>query len=296
MRQSKARRGVRRTWAGQLGVLFLVMICARIAGAQSAEQGRSLFFEVKKCNICHTIGGGKAIGPDLQGVVERREHDWLVRHIVEPDKMIAEMDPIVMQLLKEHNNAVMPVFGLNEEQAESIIAFLANPNTEGGAAPGQAVDSTIVPFSVASILPDTDEAQIVATGRDYFTGRRRFSGGAPPCVSCHHVTQSGLFGGGTLGPDLTPAVQKFTEAGLASLLESVPYPTMSPIFIQKPLTTEETAFVIGYLKAKGAQTSLPVGVNISLFIVLVFILLIFVAPMIWQNRLGPVRKRLLRGN
>jgi len=278
-------------------LVALLFIFAGDVFSQSAAEGKSLFFNEKKCTICHSIGGGKLIGPDLQGVVDRREKDWLIRQITQPDKMVAEKDPIVMQLLKEHNNAVMPVFGLSRAQAEAIIAFLRNPADVGGsAASTQAADSAAVPFAISTILPGVEEQEIVKTGKKYFHGDIRFANGAPACVSCHHVTQSGLFGGGSLGPDLTPAFQKFTESGLASLLGSIPYPTMNPIFKDKPLTPEETAYVVGYLKEKSSQLSLPVGGNVSLFTVLGFILLLFAAPLIWQNRLGAVRKKLVRGN
>lgn len=36
-------------------------------GSASAEEGEALFME--KCSPCHTIGGGKGVGPDLAGAV-----------------------------------------------------------------------------------------------------------------------------------------------------------------------------------------------------------------------------------
>ena len=274
--------------------LLLLFIQARPASSQDAIEGKALFYEEKKCNICHSIGGGKMIGPDLKGVTEIRDREWLIRHIVEPDKMIAEKDPIVMQLLAEHNNAAMPVFGLNRKQAISIITFLENPDvSESGSS--QMADSAVV-FSIETILPDVAQEEIISTGALYFNGRIKFENGAPACVSCHHVTQSGLFGGGTLGPELTPAYQKFTGQGLASLMSSVPYPTMSPLFDKKALTEEEKAFLVGYLKYKNTQSTLSVAPNVGVFTVLGFIVLLFLAPMIWHNRLGSVRKKLLREN
>ena len=58
---------------------------------QSAEEGEALFQQY--CAGCHTVGGGDLSGPDLLGVAERRDPDWLEHWLAEPDKMIAEGDP-----------------------------------------------------------------------------------------------------------------------------------------------------------------------------------------------------------
>ena len=77
-----------------------------------------------RCASCHTIGEGDALGPDLAGVTERRDRDWLVRWIMEPDVMIAEGDPEAVKLLREWDNLRMPDFGLNRKEAEGILAFI----------------------------------------------------------------------------------------------------------------------------------------------------------------------------
>src|SRR5690606_19115441 len=48
----------------------------------------------RTCAVCHTIGNGDLVGPDLHGVLERRDRAWLERFMLAPDKMIAEGDPI----------------------------------------------------------------------------------------------------------------------------------------------------------------------------------------------------------
>jgi cytochrome c2 len=101
--------------------LFLAHSQATVAAA-SAQEGEKLFTE--KCTACHTIGKGKLIGPDLLGVTTRREESWLKRQIKEPDRMIAEKDPIVMELLKESNNVPMVPLGLNDAEVEAVITYL----------------------------------------------------------------------------------------------------------------------------------------------------------------------------
>ncbi len=92
------------------------------AGSQDTAKGKAIFDQ--KCAGCHTVGGGKRMGPDLKGVTAQRSHDWLVRMIVEPDKLIASGDPIAAQLVKEYGTP-MPNLGVSQQDAEAVLAFLA---------------------------------------------------------------------------------------------------------------------------------------------------------------------------
>lgn len=47
-----------------------------------AAAGKALF--QGKCAGCHTIGGGKLVGPDLKGVTTTRDHEWFERFISAP--------------------------------------------------------------------------------------------------------------------------------------------------------------------------------------------------------------------
>ena len=64
-------------------------------GGQSAEEGEALFRQY--CAGCHTIGGGDLSGPDLLGVAERRDPEWLEHWLAEPDRMMADGDPIALR-------------------------------------------------------------------------------------------------------------------------------------------------------------------------------------------------------
>ncbi len=74
-----------------------------------------------RCAACHTVGGGDRLGPDLAGVVARRSKAWLVRWLKEPDKMIAEKDPVALQLKARYRNLPMPNLGLNDVDAKALI-------------------------------------------------------------------------------------------------------------------------------------------------------------------------------
>ncbi len=60
---------------GFLSFLLLISLFFfnTLSFAQTAEAEKN--FAV--CKACHTIGGGKLIGPDLKGVTERRDEDCM---------------------------------------------------------------------------------------------------------------------------------------------------------------------------------------------------------------------------
>lgn len=89
--------------------------------SKEAQTGASVYKE-KGCPACHTIGGGKLSGPDLQGVTQRREEEWLREWIKNPDKMIMT-DPIAKEMLKEYY-VPMPNQGLTDQEVDEIIIYL----------------------------------------------------------------------------------------------------------------------------------------------------------------------------
>ncbi len=85
------------------------------------EVGQAIFEQ--SCKSCHSIGGGRIVGPDLKGVTERREWDWLIRFIVSPDELIAQGDPLAKQLVEEYGMP-MPNLGLSQPEAEEVLVYI----------------------------------------------------------------------------------------------------------------------------------------------------------------------------
>ncbi len=107
------------------------------AGAEAAplhlDPGGYLF--KKECAPCHTIGRGDNIGPDLLGVTLTRDHDWLVRFIRQPAKLLAENDPIAIALFRKYKEVQMPKLPVGDEDMAALIKFLESQDqkmTAGG--------------------------------------------------------------------------------------------------------------------------------------------------------------------
>jgi mono/diheme cytochrome c family protein len=131
-----------------LGVLMIVIWLGPIKHGQTAETGQEIF--ESNCAACHTIGKGKLVGPDLAGVTSRREESWLIRQIKEPDRLIAEKDPIVMQLVQESDNVEMVPLELSDAEVGAVIAYLKSIEKQAVVAIGP--PSQYVPTVIISIV------------------------------------------------------------------------------------------------------------------------------------------------
>ncbi|MBI2967635.1 MAG: cytochrome c [Bacteroidetes bacterium] len=111
--------------------LTITSLFILITLASAQDNGEAIFKQ--KCTACHTIGKGKLVGPDLQGVTSRRDDAWLHKQIKSPDLMIAEGDPIATQLVKEMNGVPMAPLGLSDAEVDAVIAFLKNASKQQAA-------------------------------------------------------------------------------------------------------------------------------------------------------------------
>ncbi|HET9578604.1 MAG TPA: c-type cytochrome, partial [Usitatibacter sp.] len=80
-----------------------------------------LAFE-NKCLACHSLGGGKKVGPDLAGVTKRRTESWLVRWLKSPENML-RTDPDAKKLLQEYNNLPMPNQNVNDPEIREYLEY-----------------------------------------------------------------------------------------------------------------------------------------------------------------------------
>jgi mono/diheme cytochrome c family protein len=194
--------------------------------------------------------------------------------------VLAQGDPIATELFQKYRSVPMPNQGLAAGQVAALVAYLESAPGAGGA----------VGAAGSAALPVGNPA----LGKELFTGTRRFANGGPPCMACHSISGIGALGGGALGPDLTPAASKFGDAGLASVLASLPFPTMSPIFASRPLASEEQAHLRAFVMQAAISERSPQAVGrLTGFAVGGAVVLLGLVHVSWRRRLTTVRRRMV---
>jgi nitrite reductase (NO-forming) len=119
---------------------------ARDAGAASsaavpsdpaALRGKVAF--ESKCALCHTIGGGNKVGPDLRGVTKLLGNAWIERWLRDPAPMLAS-DPHAKAQLAKYR-VPMPKPDLSNDETRDVLAYLSWADaTLPGSAPAPSHD------------------------------------------------------------------------------------------------------------------------------------------------------------
>lgn len=243
----------------------------------------------QSCMSCHTIGGGRLVGPDLKNVEDRQDRAWLIEFIVDPKGVLASGDLYALKLRDEAGGVLMPpIVGMTREQAEAILDLIAAESAlEASQFAG--LDIGDEPFTAADI----------DLGRRLFRGDTRLANGGPSCLSCHTVAGLGGLGGGRLGPDLTRVYERLQgRKNLASWLLAPATVTMQPVYAKASLTNEEILPLVAFLEEEartGKEDSTTAQVVFLLLGLAGAVVGFVVADTVWRGRLQGVRRALVRG-
>lgn len=320
-----------RWWRGWVKSLLVMLLTSGFlwfgsmanATASTLDSGKTLFEQ--SCASCHSIdGSGTSYGPDLQNVTQRRDRNWLLGWIAAPEEVIASGDAIATELVQQYYGVAMPNMGLPPDQVEAIVVYLENTAGNVTAATEkveitapldrEVTESAIAIQPVAEKLTASNSTEDAAIGQKLFTGIIPLQNGGPACMSCHTVNVVGALRGGTLGPNLTHVIDRYTIDGLKGVLPTLPYPTMEGIYQNKLLTEDEQAQLLAFFNSAnqsetgngeevtGKSNTAVSSVQISTtwkFILLGlggFMLLALLSQITWRDRLSGVRQRLVEGN
>lgn len=238
-------------------------LCATPALAQTSAE----IFE-KTCKACHTIGGGKLVGPDLKGVTERRDMDWIVRFVQSSQAMVKAGDKTAVELFAEFK-VPMPDQPLSEAQVKGLMDFIKT---------GKSVATPAAPAS----------AEQVARGERLFQGKQPLANGGPPCSSCHDVTNDAIISGGVLARELTTVFTRLGGVGVRAVLGSPPFPVMQRAYDNKALTDDEVTSLVGFLKHANAQQKnhMPrdTGIKLAASGAVGTLLLLGLYSLLWRRR------------
>jgi len=105
-----------------IGLMGIANLTAAQSGPLSEFQEQAAVF-AQECAKCHTLGEGDRVGPDLKGVSERRDREWLAGFIGQPS-LYLDTDPLAQELLRQYADVRMPDLGLSQNQAEGVIDYI----------------------------------------------------------------------------------------------------------------------------------------------------------------------------
>src|SRR5512136_74936 len=101
-----------------------------------------------------------------------------------------------------------------------------------------AVVGALLPLPALAAEPPAGSRE---AGRALFIGVRAFSAGGAPCGACHALGGEGLAFTASLGPELSTGLTGMDPVALDGLLETLPFPSMTPVYDGHALTPGERA-------------------------------------------------------
>ena len=253
------------------------------------------------CVACHTVTTDRLVGPGLAGVQDRRDREWLISFITEPDRVIASGDSIATRLLAEYI-VPMPNLGTTRVEAVAILDFIAGGGAERASAVTAAGTVTGEAGPEATALRASEDE--IRFGRELFQGPLRFTNGGPTCNSCHDVmshdvtgvgTMGGgamggsVMGGGTLAANLTDVFTRIGEPGVRAIIQNPPFPVMQQAYEGMPLSESEIAGLLAFLSQADGPVPMAMHQARGGFLLLVAgvggtLLLFGLFSVIWSGR------------
>jgi len=222
-----------------IGVIVLMCLTIQSRNTWAQDPGEQVFNTT--CFACHTIGGGRLVGPDLLGVNERRPQAWLEAFIKSSQSMINDGDAEAIALFAEFNQMPMPDAVATDEQIRQVLSYIEMQSSSAAAEALVAVDQPEVQQQPAS-------EEDIQTGQALFQGILRFENGGPACNACHDVRNDAVIGGGILATELTSVFSRMGSAGVKAILGHAPFPVMQAAYQDQSLTEQEVTALVAFLE------------------------------------------------
>jgi mono/diheme cytochrome c family protein len=241
------------------GALVLFAFVGHSQDGLAQQSGEQIFNTT--CFACHTIGGGRLVGPDLANVHERRSQEWLERFVISAQSMIDSGDAEAVAVFAEYNELPMPDSFLSEEQSRQVLSYIELRSSSQATATAPSVDVQPAPVELAS-------EEDILTGQDMFQGIIRFVNGGPACNACHDVRNDAVIGGGILASELTSVFSRMGGPGVKAILGHAPFPVMQAAYVDQSLTEDEVAALVAFLEFADSEeyNQLPRDYGLGLFV------------------------------
>lgn len=87
-----------------------------------------------ECQACHTIGEGDRVGPDMAGITDRREEDWLISFIKNSREMIEAGDEQAVEVSEAYPANMPRMDYLSDDEIRSVLAYVEQEGDDQAAA------------------------------------------------------------------------------------------------------------------------------------------------------------------
>ena len=249
---------VRSTRLLLMGVVGILLLNSPSQNGWAQEPGEQVFNTT--CFACHTIGGGRLIGPDLAGVHEKRSQEWLESFVKSSQSMINAGDTEAVALFEEYNSLLMPDAVATEEEVRQVLSYIRAQSAGAAAGVEASVDEPATP-------PEPASEEDILAGQEMFQGNIRFENSGPACNACHEVRNDAVIGGGILAAELTTVFSRMGGAGVTAILGQAPFPVMQAAYEDRSLTDGEVTALVAFLEYADSEqyNQLPRDYGIGLF-------------------------------
>ena len=255
----------------------------------SAQDGSAEQLYQDNCAVCHTIGGGRLLGPDLIDVHDRRSQQWLESFVKSSQSMVNSGDETAVALFEEYNKLPMPDPLVNELQIIEILQYIETANAASGSESGTADESNVVESTaIASAPAEPITEQDIVNGQNIYQGVARLENGGAACNACHDVVNDAVIGGGILSVELTTVFSRLGGPAVRSILGSAPFPVMRAAYLDKPLTDKEIFSLVAFFQQadqdSAYQNPRDYGVGLAVSGVIGAGVLIAFYSLLWSRR------------
>jgi len=246
-----------------VGIIVLVLLTSQSGNGWAQEPGEQVFNTT--CFACHTIGGGRLVGPDLLGVHERRSRAWLEGFVKSSQSMIDNGDAEAVALFAEFNQLPMPDSINSDEQIRQVLDYI---EAQSSAAVAETSAEALVAVDQPEVQQQPASEEDIQTGQALFQGILRFENGGPACNACHEVRNDAVIGGGILATELTSVFSRMGGAGVKAILGHAPFPVMQAAYQDRLLTEREVASLVAFLEYADSEqyNQLPRDYGVGLFL------------------------------
>ncbi len=251
--------------------------------ALKAQNGTELY--KTHCAACHTVGGGKMVGPDLKGISELRSEEWLMKWIKSSRTMIDSGDPDAIQVFHDNNDIPMPDQNLTDPEVKAVLAYIKTVSASGGASTSASANAE--PQEPLKSSEDAT-AEDILFGQHLFDGSTRLTNGGPSCISCHNIKTDKIIPGGLLAKDLTTVFSRMGgDAGLTGILNAPPFPAMTEAYKNKPMSKEEIYALTSFLNTIEQESTTQTATATSPLLIYGFIsfaVWVVIIFLVWYRR------------